>query len=667
MKVELVDDLLLVDSHQQAMQLAQILLQRMHSCNQQPCFVLAPRRCGQEELVKAFALAHQTPMQLEIYEVDDTGSCRILRKPMLSEFLPSPQDEEQETSVSIKPNDEKETPNSIKPNVKQETSGKKCPNDEQGATTSIKPNDEQGATTSIKPNEEQETPGNIKPNEERLAVLTHIPWLEDGAAQRLSAEIDALIEEGSHVLVFCPVQNDRYAKLQAKREEITARELKDAGYFTPQAYADCLKRFIGEFLPLQIRLAAVLTTILGRCTLEDLRKLDYHLPPDIPQLLEELHPLFTAVQGGRGIKAEPVALCHLEHEILQVVSEYLRSEGQQANTSVLASRITQLSIALLERSDLEGSHQILEIAEVLIKRETDKARQVSGEEDLPPVPQTVDWQVDTRDASLYSSLYSVDILKASASPLMVKLFGNLEVLQSGIPLRNRYLTRTKIRRFLAFLVLNQPRTVSRESVVEYLWPYLDPGKAQKNLYTSWFMLARGLGSERVRDCPYLLRNGEVYQLNPELISSDIQQFEELLRSVLFGRNSADDHDQRLLTLDALYQDVLAADIPGDTFLEAKMAGFRSKMVDVLLLETRRLRAIGELERALFCVQSAFELDETREDVTRELMDTQFEAGQRTLAMQTYFSCKQYLADELGILPSKRTTALYQDLLLDNCR
>jgi len=25
-----------------------------------------------------------------------------------------------------------------------------------------------------------------------------------------------------------------------------------------------------------------------------------------------------------------------------------------------------------------------------------------------------------------------------------------------------------------------------------------------------------------------------------------------------------------------------------------------------------------------------------------------------------------LADELGILPSKRTTALYQDLLLDNC-
>jgi len=159
----------------------------------------------------------------------------------------------------------------------------------------------------------------------------------------------------------------------------------------------------------------------------------------------------------------------------------------------------------------------------------------------------------------------------------------------------------------------------------------------------------------------------VYQLNPELISSDTQQFEVLVRSALLGKDNGDGRAESLLKLDELYRDSLVADIPADVFLEAKMAGFRSKMVDVLLMETRRLRAIGEMERALYCVQSAFELDETREDVFRELMDTQFEAGQRTLAMQTYFSCKQYLAEELGILPSKRTTALYQDLLLDNCR
>jgi DNA-binding SARP family transcriptional activator len=58
------------------------------------------------------------------------------------------------------------------------------------------------------------------------------------------------------------------------------------------------------------------------------------------------------------------------------------------------------------------------------------------------------------------------------------------------------------------------------------------------------------------------------------------------------------------------------------------------------------------------------LDSTREDVYRELMDVQLDAGQRTSAMQTYFSCKRYLSDELGILPSRKTTALYQDLLMD---
>ncbi|MCL2750980.1 MAG: bacterial transcriptional activator domain-containing protein, partial [Coriobacteriia bacterium] len=498
---------------------------------------------------------------------------------------------------------------------------------------------------------------------ERLALLTFIPWLDDEASRGLSDAIDEFLLQGYRVLVFCPAQNDRYQNLQSDRLEISALELKLAGYFTPLAYEDCLKRFLNEFLPLQIRLAAVLAAFLGRCTLKELSQLNYELHSDIPRLLEELHPLFTVVDSGCGIKADPVSLGHFEHDIAQVITEYLQTEGLQANTSVVASRITMLSITLLERGDLESSHQILEIAEALIKKEARGARSL-GSPNKSSEPGLGAMSLDSNTAP---SPYFAPLPQAGVLPLTVQLFGKLEICKEGVPLRNKYLTRSKVRRFVAFLVLNQPRMVSRESVVEYLWPYLDPLRAQRNLYTSWFMLARGLGAEGVRDCPYLLRNGEVYQLNPELISFDTVQFEALARSVLFGQLSRDAHEQSLLEIESLYRDSLAADIPPDEFIESKMAGFRSKMVDVLLFETRKRRASGELEKALFCVQSAFDLDETREDVFRELMDTQFEAGQRTLAMQTYFSCKQYLADELGILPSKRTTALYQDLLLDNSR
>ncbi|MDR0350272.1 MAG: bacterial transcriptional activator domain-containing protein, partial [Coriobacteriales bacterium] len=57
-------------------------------------------------------------------------------------------------------------------------------------------------------------------------------------------------------------------------------------------------------------------------------------------------------------------------------------------------------------------------------------------------------------------------------------------------------------------------------------------------------------------------------------------------------------------------------------------------------------------------------DPSREDVYRVLMAVQDKAGQRTSALKTYFDCKRFLSEELGILPSQKTTALYQELILD---
>jgi DNA-binding SARP family transcriptional activator len=217
------------------------------------------------------------------------------------------------------------------------------------------------------------------------------------------------------------------------------------------------------------------------------------------------------------------------------------------------------------------------------------------------------------------------------------------------------------------LALNQQRVVSRDNLMSYLWPSLEFERAQKNLYVSWYLLSKGLGAERVRDCPYILRKGLMFQLNPELVFCDTDQFEALARLVLFGQSDIDEQTRIIFELESLYRDSLATDLPADRFIDTKMASYRSLMVDTLLKMTRQLREMGELEKALYYARSAYDLDDSREDVYCVLMDTQFEAGQRTSAMQTYFSCKRYLADELGILPSKRTTALYQDLLLDNCR
>jgi DNA-binding SARP family transcriptional activator len=593
-------------------------LDRIEQSKQFPCFVLAPRLSGFEELLANLVAASTEVLTITRYEVDAKGNCHQAKQPELS-------------------------------NQSAETAARKKHPPETAPRKNIPPE--------TAPGKKQ-----VCPEAKRVALIPFIPWLADEAARSLSNEIDKLVAQEYRVLVLCPLQNDRYQDLQRHRIEITASELKEVGLFSPAAYLKSFKQFIAEFLPLQIRLAAVLAAVLGSIELDEVTQLGFRLSGDIPGLLAQLHALFTVTATGAGLRSESLALPEIAPEISVVIREYLEEEGITVSASVLASRITMLSMALLQRGELEASHQILEIAETLSEEVVLHATLPSG----PPHKQTA------REYSEYAARKSPGLpfsyrTGCSAPLLALRLFGRLEVSLGGAQLINKQLTRTKVKRLLAFLALNQHRVVSRDNLIDYIWPSMDLERAQKNLYTTWCMLARGLGSQKVRACPYLIKNGEIYQLNPELVICDTDRFEQLARSVFFEQTQSDNQVQGLFELESLYRNCLVADLPPDGFINARMAGYRSLMVDALLMVTKQLRETGELEKALFCARSAYDLDDTREDVYRDLMDTQLEAGQRTSAMQTYFSCKQYLADELGILPSKRTTALYQDLLLDNCR
>ena len=53
---------------------------------------------------------------------------------------------------------------------------------------------------------------------------------------------------------------------------------------------------------------------------------------------------------------------------------------------------------------------------------------------------------------------------------------------------------------------------------------------------------------------------------------------------------------------------------------------------------------------------------SREDVYVALMRAQIASLQRTAALQTYFACRRYLADDLGIDPSAETMRLYRSII-----
>ena len=67
------------------------------------------------------------------------------------------------------------------------------------------------------------------------------------------------------------------------------------------------------------------------------------------------------------------------------------------------------------------------------------------------------------------------------------------------------------------------------------------------------------------------------------------------------------------------------------------------------------------ERVIAAIKG-MEVDSKREDTYFALMKAQIAAGQRCGAIRTYFECRKFLSDELGLDPSRETKGLYDQLI-----
>lgn len=248
-----------------------------------------------------------------------------------------------------------------------------------------------------------------------------------------------------------------------------------------------------------------------------------------------------------------------------------------------------------------------------------------------------------------------------APPLHVRLFGAMTVRLGDTELSSRILARKKARLLLALLVLHRGRELTREALVAMLWPQAAPRTGAKSFYRLWAELTDLLSVDG--HCPYLLRDHHRCQVNPVLCTSDVMEFEELGRTLLFGLSGAATGWENVL---CQVQESFSGELlPAEDHCEV-VADFRrryaTELVDGLVAASCRLRAAGELQGALWFAREALRRDGTREDVYACLMAVQMMAGQRGGALDTFFACRDYLAGDLGLDPSPQIMDLYHRLI-----
>jgi DNA-binding SARP family transcriptional activator len=229
----------------------------------------------------------------------------------------------------------------------------------------------------------------------------------------------------------------------------------------------------------------------------------------------------------------------------------------------------------------------------------------------------------------------------------VRLLGPLEL----IGCKKKRPRRQATADLIAYLAV-EGRRLSRDELLEALWPGDDPGRSAARFYQAATEARRLLGDAFQRD-------RDMYTLDHRQLRIDVDELDEIRQQ---GETGSEDEQRAaveralklfrgdpLVGIDALWADAEAR----------RLTAIRVELLERLAL--MRLKA-GDPVGALDAAQTAHAHDPTNERPSRVAMEAEAALGRREAVIERYESLCRLLDERLGLEPSRETKQLYRSLL-----
>jgi DNA-binding SARP family transcriptional activator len=246
--------------------------------------------------------------------------------------------------------------------------------------------------------------------------------------------------------------------------------------------------------------------------------------------------------------------------------------------------------------------------------------------------------------------------------LNVRLFGPFQVTLDGEPVTGFH--SDKVRALLAYLCTETAGPHRREKLAGLLWPDLPESSARSNLRRALANL-RSVISDREVAPPFL-------SITPQTLAFDtasdawvdVAAFSDMVGD---GGQGPDWDISALERAVALYRGEF---LEGFSLPDSPLFGewtllhrerWHRLSLEALQRLVQHFQQVGEYERGLGYAWRQVELDPWREEAQRQLMLLLALDGQRSAALAQYRTCRQLLADELGVQPGAETRWLYEQI------
>ncbi|MBI4420039.1 MAG: GAF domain-containing protein [Gemmatimonadetes bacterium] len=289
---------------------------------------------------------------------------------------------------------------------------------------------------------------------------------------------------------------------------------------------------------------------------------------------------------------------------------------------------------------------------------------------VPPTPVgrdlvlllTMAAEAATRLAPRSAQRSPVGATPASGTPVLeLRCFGAFDVRLRGEPVPAEAFTRKKALTLLKLLVLSAGNPVSRDALIERLWPGADPKTGANRLHGVMHALRSAIEPFREqRRWIYVCNIGELYYFNMESPHwIDVYAFRRHAASALEAerRGQREEAIRHLEAALLLYRGDLFADEPYTGWCELERMELKHRYVDLTGRVAELWAAAGDPDRGVEWLRRGLLADPLREDLHQVLIRLLIGLGRRQEARAQYQACVRLLHDELGAEPLPETRRL----------
>lgn len=226
---------------------------------------------------------------------------------------------------------------------------------------------------------------------------------------------------------------------------------------------------------------------------------------------------------------------------------------------------------------------------------------------------------------------------------------------------------TKAKSALKYLIGQKGHSISRDILMEALWPGCEPSLANNNLKSAVRVLRQTLNPNHGagEDPAWILFQDGNYMINSEVVLwVDAEQFEYHWHAGrrLEEERKTEEAIREYKAAEALYQGEYLEDDLYEEWATLKREALKDRYLAMLSKLADYSLQIEDHDDCIVYCQKILSKDSCREDAYRRLMCCYSRLGQRNRAIGWYRLCEKTIKKELEVSPDQRTVAHYRKLL-----